>query len=155
MSLLISFAKIMEILINARLTHIEPNNQLVHEQYGSRTHSLTDKAAFTLINNILIALNNKLVVGGIYCDMQKAFPILLCKLKFYGIGMKCKILIGSYLTGRYRRVVLGNRIDSNNSSKWETTKYGVPPGLSLGPLFFLLYINDLLKIINKNNNMVL
>jgi hypothetical protein len=105
-------------------------------------------------------MNNNLIVGGIFCDLQKAFDrvnhkILLDKLEFYGIEGKFKTLIRSYLTGRYQRVVLGNIIDSNNSSKWETIKCGVPQGSILGPLFFLFYINDLSKIINKDNNMVL
>jgi hypothetical protein len=58
--MLISFSKIIEKLMYARLiTHIEANNLLVHEQYGVRAHSSTEKAAFSLINNILTAMNNK------------------------------------------------------------------------------------------------
>jgi hypothetical protein len=73
-SLLTSFSKIIEKLIYMRLiTHIVANNLLVQEQYGFRTHSLTEKASFTLINNILTAMNNKLKVGGIFCDLQQAF----------------------------------------------------------------------------------
>jgi hypothetical protein len=48
------------------------------------------------------------------------------KLEFYGIEGKFKTFIGSYLMGRYQRAVLGNRVDGNNSSKWETIKCGVP-----------------------------
>jgi hypothetical protein len=92
--------------------------------------------------------------------LQKAFncvnhKILLDKLEFQGIEGKFKTLIESYLTGRHQRVALGNITDSNNSSKWEVIKCGVPQGSILGPLFFLFYINDLPKIINKDNNMVL
>jgi hypothetical protein len=133
---------------------------VVQEQYGFRTHSSTEKASFTLINNILTAMNNKLKVGGIFCDLQKAFncinhEILLKKLEFNGTEGKFKLLIRSYLTGRFQRVTLRNRIDSNSSSKWERIKCGVPQGSILGPLFSLQYIHDLPKIINKNNNMVL
>jgi hypothetical protein len=110
--------------------------------------------------NILTAMNSKLIVEGIFCDLQNAFDcvnhkILLDKLEFYGIEEKFKTPIRSYLTGRYQRVVLGNRIDSNNSSKGESIKCGVPQGSILGPLFFLFYINDLSKIMNKDNNMAL
>jgi hypothetical protein len=81
--------------------------------------------------------------------------ILLDKLEFYGIEGKFKTLIKYYLTGRQQRVVLDNIIDSNNTSKWETIKCGVSQGSILGPLFFLFYINDLPKILNKDNSMVL
>ncbi|GFG29580.1 hypothetical protein Cfor_01706 [Coptotermes formosanus] len=160
-SLLTSFSKIIEKLIYARLlAHIHTNSILAHEQYGFRTHSSTEKAAFALVNSVLTAVNNNLIVGGIFCDLQKAFDcvnhkILLDKLEFYGIEGKLKTLIESYLTGRHQRVTLGSKTDSNNSSNWEVIKCGVPQGSILGPLFFLCYINDLPKIISKENNMVL
>ena len=64
-------------------------------------------------------------------------------------------LIASYLTGRYQKVILNNHTNNNSSSKWEMIKNGVPQDSIIGPLFFLLYINYLPKIITKNNSMVL
>jgi len=81
--------------------------------------------------------------------------ILLDKLEFYSIEGKFETLIESYLTCRYQKVILNNKANINSSSKWELIKNGVPEGSILGPLFFLLYINDLSKIITKNNSMVL
>jgi len=51
-------------------------------------------------NAILNAMNNKLLVGGIICDLEKAFDILLSKLKFYGISGKDLALYHSYLGNR-------------------------------------------------------
>ena len=71
------------------------NNILVQEQYGFQIHSSPEQAAFTLINSILTAMNNNQMVGGIFCDLQKAFDcvnhkILLQKLEFYGVKGKFK-----------------------------------------------------------------
>ena len=132
---------------------------MVQEQYEFQTHSSPEQAAFTLTNSILTAMNNNKMVGGMFCDLQKAFncgshKILLQKLEFYGIEGKLKTLIESYLRGRYHRVALDNITNNNNSSKWELLKCGVPQGSILGPLFFLIYINDLPTTVNTDNNMV-
>jgi hypothetical protein len=53
--------------------HINHNNILGTAQYGFRNNSSTEKASFKLINEIILVLNNKLTVGGIFCDLEKAF----------------------------------------------------------------------------------
>jgi hypothetical protein len=78
-------------------SHLDKNNILAKEQFGFRPHASTDQAANIMINGILTALNNKLVVG-IFCDLQKAFDcvnydILMEKLEFYGIQGKFSSLI--------------------------------------------------------------
>jgi hypothetical protein len=73
-SLLPAFSKVFERITHDRLLkHIETNNILTDEQFGFRTCSSTDKASYKLIDGILHALNNKMMVGGIFCDLQKAF----------------------------------------------------------------------------------
>jgi hypothetical protein len=100
-------------------------------------------------------------VGGIFCDLAKAFDcvnhdILLSKLNFYGITGKANEWIKSYLKNRYQRVEINNKNSSHNAfSNWGIIKHSVPQGSILGPLLFLLYINDLSKTINNKSKPIL
>jgi hypothetical protein len=148
MSLLTAFSKDFEKVIYVRLyQHLHKNNIPIKDQYGFRSNSSTDMTSYMLINKILSALNNKLKVGGIFCDLEKAFDcvnhnVLLLKLEFYGIEGKFNALIISYLKDRYQKVVIDNMKTINSaSSEWKMVKHGVPQGSILGSLFFLLYVN--------------
>jgi len=73
-------------------------------------------------------------------------------LKFYGIGDKDFQLYQSYLGNRHCRTAIYNDSkNSNNVSNWARVRHGVPHGSILGPQLFLLYLNDLLKFINKTS----
>ena len=94
-----------------------------------------------------MSLNNKLLVGGVFCDLQRAFDcvdhdLLLSKMHWYGITGKGYNLIQSYLKNRYQRVIIANK-SRQYYSEWERIRYSFPQGSILGPLFFILYINYL------------
>jgi hypothetical protein len=138
--------KIFEMIIQRRiLEHLSKHDILSPEQYGFRVGLRTDNATYKLTTEILHAMNNKLMVGGIFCDLEKAFDcfnhgILLTKLKFYGISKKESQLCQSYLDNRYcRTAIYKDGVNRNKVSNWAKIRHGVPQGSILGPLLFLIY----------------
>ena len=79
-----------------------------------------ENAVYKLINEVLKALNNKQIVGGVFCDLTKAFDcvyhdILIPKIEKYGIIGKGKELFQSYIKGRYQWVLIDNKTNHNTT----------------------------------------
>jgi hypothetical protein len=116
----------------------------------------TKNVTYKLLNEILNALNNKLIVGGIFCDLEKAFDcvnhdILLSKLETYRITGTNKELYHFYHKSRYQRVVICNKTYHGAFSNWALIVHVIPQRSNLGPLLFLLYLNDLPQFINNKS----
>ena len=120
-------------------------NILYDQQYGFRSKHSTQHAILDIVNTILQNMDNGKFSCGVFIDLKKAFDtvnheILLAKLENYVIRGVINSWFRSYLTDRKQTTEVNNVM-----SEAETTLCGVSQGSVLGPLLFLLYINDIYK----------
>ena len=129
--------------------YINLHNCIYELQFGFRELHSTNHALFSISEKIRNALDNNFACG-IFVDLQKAFDtvnheILFKKLEHYGIRGLSNSWFKSYLSNRKQYVTI-NGFKSDSTS----INIGVPQGSVLGPLLFLIYINDLHKSIKHS-----
>ena len=152
-SLLPVASKILEKIVHIRLySFLNKKSAFFENQFGFRPKHGTDHAASILVDKITQALNKDLKVATVFLDMSKAFDcvdyeILLQKLYKCGVRGVAHAWFKSYLIGRSQKTVFNGSL-SNNTCEIDC---GVPQGSILGPLLYLIYVNDCFKCLDHSN----
>ena len=148
-SLLSALSKILEKLIFKRtISFLTTHNIFTNSQFGFRQKHSTVHALLNFVDKVAHAIDNHSHLIGIFLDFSKAFDtinhdILLYKLSHYGIRGKALEWFRNYLTKRKQYTSL-----NGHNSTLKEINCGVPQGSLLGPLLFIVYINDFCRSSN-------
>ena len=155
-SLLLTISKVLEKIIYTRTySFLNECNQLYVSQYGFRNNHSCENAVSELVGHILKQREQNKSTACVFLDLSKAFDtikhdVLLKKLETYGIRATALNWFESYLTNRKIKVKCTVTSSGKTEfSKEEPVKVGTPQGSCLGPLIFLIFNNDLHKVVEN------
>ena len=159
-SLLPSFSKILERVMCDRIMEFLLAHDILNDvQHAYLKGRSTQTAMFRFTEEILKALERGVIPLGLFLDLSKAYDtlnynILIQKLELYGIKETALRWIISYLSGRQQKVIMGKGSRRVSSDQTEIG-LGVPQGSVIGPLLFIVYINDITELCSVNSNCII
>ena len=147
-SILPVLSKVLEKLVFTQIyKYFDDNDLFTDVQFGFRPNFSTFLALLTITENMRTSLDKGLAIGMVTLDLKKAFDmvphdVIIDKLRIYGFDSQSLVWIRDYLHMRKQITVI-----NGNFSEPQPVTCGVPQGSILGPLLFIIYLNDITKVV--------